>query len=255
MPSPFPGMDPYLEAAEEWPSFHAALIAEIGNQLNSVLRPKYIARIEKRIYITDRDDPAVPDVAIYRARRSPRNGARAAVLERGESIPVTIRLELEVEEWSLKILRAGSRAIVTVIELVSPSNKLPGSTARRSYLAKQRETLASDTNWVELDLLREGRSTIPLDRRADAPYSAFVSRAVDRPQSRLWPIRLEEPLPALPVPLEGNSEAAIVDLQIAFDKVYNANNYDLELDYSVDPVPPLAPAQAKWAKKLLKKRR
>ena len=43
MPSPFPGMDPYLEGTE-WQSFHADLCSQMGRQLAPLLQPKYIPR-------------------------------------------------------------------------------------------------------------------------------------------------------------------------------------------------------------------
>lgn len=41
MPSPFPGMDSYLEGSE-WSSLHVELSSEIARQLAGKLRPNYI---------------------------------------------------------------------------------------------------------------------------------------------------------------------------------------------------------------------
>jgi hypothetical protein len=48
MPSPFPGMDPYLEAPDIWPDFHDALAGEISSELNRTLPRPYYARLEMR---------------------------------------------------------------------------------------------------------------------------------------------------------------------------------------------------------------
>ncbi|MGH7202448.1 MAG: DUF4058 family protein, partial [Planctomycetaceae bacterium] len=70
MPSPFPGMDPYLEDPSLWPDVHHNLISEIQAVLNRAITPKYHARIEERVYISDEDDPGraviIPDVKVRR---------------------------------------------------------------------------------------------------------------------------------------------------------------------------------------------
>ena len=48
MPSPFPGMDPYLEAPSIWPDFHHKLAAELSTELNGSLPSPYYARLEMR---------------------------------------------------------------------------------------------------------------------------------------------------------------------------------------------------------------
>lgn len=50
MPSPFPGMDPYLEGYL-WPDGHSALANKIRQSLTPQLRPKYTARLE--VYLVE----------------------------------------------------------------------------------------------------------------------------------------------------------------------------------------------------------
>src|SRR5436309_8877941 len=69
MPSPFPGMDPFLENPDLWPDVHHGLVSELQAQLNRVVMPRYVARVELRVYLITEDDPAsnlirVPDVRI-----------------------------------------------------------------------------------------------------------------------------------------------------------------------------------------------
>ncbi len=45
MPSPFPGMDPYLEGYL-WPDVHHRLASQISRQLAPQVQPKYVARLE-----------------------------------------------------------------------------------------------------------------------------------------------------------------------------------------------------------------
>ena len=41
MPSPFPGVDPYIESPALWSDFHNNLASEIQAQLNRRIQPRY----------------------------------------------------------------------------------------------------------------------------------------------------------------------------------------------------------------------
>ena len=73
MPSPFPGMDPYLESPVLWPDVHHGLISEIQSLLNQSLRPRYHVRVVERVYVSDENDPGrkviIPDVNIINTGR------------------------------------------------------------------------------------------------------------------------------------------------------------------------------------------
>jgi hypothetical protein len=58
MPSPFPGMDPYLEHPRSWPNFHHRLITAIAIHLGPQLRPKYRVVVEEAMYQTATPDSA-----------------------------------------------------------------------------------------------------------------------------------------------------------------------------------------------------
>ncbi|MGC1309994.1 MAG: DUF4058 family protein [Phormidesmis sp.] len=51
MPSPFPGMDPYLEMPELWSEVHSRLIVAIADNLSEQLSDAYRVAIEKRTYL------------------------------------------------------------------------------------------------------------------------------------------------------------------------------------------------------------
>ena len=143
MPSPFPGMDPYLESPVIWPDVHHGLISGIQAVLNPSLRPRYVARVELRVYISDDDDPGrealVPDVRVERSPR--RKGVRQAKTELApavtEPLIVPTLMDEEIEEAFLKILHVESEELVTVIEVLSPTNKIRGSRGRASFMAKR----------------------------------------------------------------------------------------------------------------------
>src|SRR5438105_8209664 len=83
MSSPFPGMDPYLEAPDIWPDFHDAFAGEIRGALNQSLPLPYYARLEMRPEIGIVEDEGyerriVPDVAVV---RSPVGEGGVAIVE------------------------------------------------------------------------------------------------------------------------------------------------------------------------------
>jgi Protein of unknown function (DUF4058) len=259
MPSPFPGMDPYLEDPAHWPDVHHGLIDEIRAQLNSILRPKYVARVEERTYFPEPDDPGVtlyiPDVRVIESARRGR-GPSGGVAIAGSVQMVTL-VDDEFHEARVEIVEVETRSVVTVIEVLSPSNKLLGSASRTSFLEKRSEIMRSPINWVEIDLLR-GKTILEqsvFKRLEPHDYRVHVSPVELRPEGRVWTIRLEDRLPTVGVPLRTPDRDAPLDLQAVLANAYERAAYDATIDYTRDPKPPLTKAQAAWAKKFLPKRR
>lgn len=60
MPSPFPGMNPYLEHPDRWPTVHNRLIVGLANLLAPCLLPKYQVDIDKRVYEVAGLDTSAP---------------------------------------------------------------------------------------------------------------------------------------------------------------------------------------------------
>ena len=184
MPSPFPGMDPYLEDPELWSAVHAAVIARIQDHLAEALWPRYIVRFEERVYIAEEDDPAYrfvyPDVKVVAARPLTRPAAVAArtpvaggTTTIAEPIPVIETLGEEVHERRVEIRDPADQSIITVIEVLSPTNKVSGAEGRRSFVQKRREVYASTTHWIEIDLLRGGDRTARRSPSAGTEYQGF----------------------------------------------------------------------------------
>jgi len=268
MPSPFPGMDPYLESPDIWPDFHDRMAEQMSRDLNRLLPRPYYARLVMRpeIGIVGEEPPGriVPDVAVVKSslpEAGPR-GAGSAVADRPRtdlSPSVRMRVPNEPLRHHFVEIRDGSRghALVTLIEIVSPSNKRPGPD-RRAYEAKQQDILQSDTSLVELDLLRAGEplvggpsiveSTGRLEPRPD--YLVGVSRAWERGPKldyELFPIKLEDPLPCIPVPLRQGEPEVPLDLQYAFNEAYDGGPYARgAVDYAVPPDPPVRLELADW---------
>jgi hypothetical protein len=259
MSSPFPGMDPYLENPELWPDVHQKLISEMQTALTPVLRPRYAARAEMRVYVLGEDDPGrdawhVPDIRIERTakRKGPKTTKRAEALGIAEPLTIPFLVEEEIEEAFLEIRHIESKTTVAVIEVLSPSNKIRTSAGRESFLAKRRQMLASKVHWVEIDLLRAGTPSLDRLAVASSDYRIVVSRGEDWRRAHFWPVSVRRALPIIGIPLRGKDPDVSLDLNAVLRTAYDNAGYDVSIDYRRDPVPPLSREDAAWAAKLLR---
>ncbi len=62
-----------------------------------------------------------------------------------------------------------------------------------------------------------------------------------------WPVSVRDPLPVMPVPLLPGDDDVPLDLPHALRTIYDEARYDLSIDYSQPPIPPLAQDDAAWA--------
>lgn len=258
MPSPFPGMDPYLESPSLWPDVHDTFITVIRELLAPGLRPSYFCQIEERVYVVDDYDPVrdviIPDVVISQVHPGqPGSAAAPASTAVAEPILVMNFIDEEIHEPLLQIIDAQSREVVTVIEVLSPTNKIPRSNGMASYRKKREEVLQSTANWVEIDLLRAGRRARLRGRFRESDYRMHWSRAKERPKEWVLPVSMAQPLPKIPIPLRPKHPEAELDLQAVLNLVYDRAGYDLILDYRRDPPePPLTDAQRQLVQEVLK---
>ncbi|MEG3843825.1 DUF4058 family protein, partial [Microcoleus sp. herbarium14] len=158
MANPFPGMNPYLESPELWPSVHNRLIVAIADWLTPQLLPKYLVDIEQRIYQISGEEAlliGIPDVTIQRTPnpRTETNSNVAVATTPAKSLKVTIPLPLELKETYLQVVEIETKQVVTVIEVLSPANKRPGK-GREMYERKRAKVFSSNSHLVEIDLLR-----------------------------------------------------------------------------------------------------
>jgi hypothetical protein len=252
-------MDPYLESPHLWPDVHHRLISEIQSDLNSRLGIQYVARVELRVYNAGDDEAAIelmiPDVRVEQAKKNGAkkgkrsNGAHVALAE-PELIPHLLDTEVKVAFLEIKYLDSG--ALVTIIELLSPSNKIRGSKGRESLLEKRRTAVDSGVHWVEIDLLRAGSPTVGLLGPSD--YRIVMYRAKQR-SGRYWRFNVRDSLPAIGIPLRGKDPDVPLDLSAAFKAAYDHAAYERSIDYRREPVPPLDAADRKWAERLLRERK
>jgi hypothetical protein len=225
MPSPFPGMNPYFERAAHWQDFHTELLTITRRLLVPQLGRNYIVQIGEYIHIRDTDAmPRRADVGL---------------------------LPTQEDEERLRFLEVRDRRgreLVTVIELLSPSNKRAGQD-REQYLTKRRGILRSPVHLVEIDLLR-GWTPLPMKDRPACDYSVLVSRAERRPLAGFWGIGLRDRLPEIPIPLRAEDEEVRVDLQDALNLAYDEAGYAHSI-YEGRPEPALSASDAAWAEQFL----
>ena len=268
-------MDPYLEAPDIWPDFHDRIAATISSMLNAQLPDRYYARLEKRVELgivmqSNVRKRIIPDISVMRRqiREAPVAYATAPVAvmayPRQEATPaVDLRIPSDPILHRFVEIRDSRRnhKLVTLIEIISPSNKLPGPD-RRTYESKQMEILSSDANLIEIDLLRGGQRLLPYPELEAAVYDlapdylVLVNRSALREgywmDFSLYPVALRDPLPCILVPLAGDDPDVLLDLQLAFNRAYADGPYTRMVDYTVDPDPPLRTEDANWADQCLR---
>ena len=265
MPKPFPGMDPYMENPATWPDVHHALTTYIRDQLAPQIRPRYAARFTIR-YVTNLVDGAgvlimYPDVDVVEQLRGsdpPPSGASAsiALAEAPPPLTLTTFVPTQTRLATVEIRNVETKALVTVIEVLSPVNKRAAAGGREEYLRKRGTLLQSDIHLLEIDLLRAGERVPMIDPLPDAPYFILLSRAERRPLCEVWPIGLSDLIPVVPVPLLPPDPDVYLDLGAALAQVYENAGYEDGLDYTQPPPPPpLTPADAAWVETVLRDRR
>jgi hypothetical protein len=261
MPSPFPGMDPFLESAELFPDFHSGFVIFLQAELQKKLPEGYYATARQRIWLDRSECSIEPDehIAESTTRRAiSMSGAERVVVQTQPvvvSMPVVEHKQPFLEIYKDKVEQ---KRLVCTVEMLSLSNKKPGEKGQKLYRRKQREVLRSKTHLVEIDLLRAGKHTtaVPLKealkRTGPFDYHACCHRFDRREDYFVYPIRLPERLPTLAVPLLPADGEVAVDLQAIFERAYEVGPYARVIDYAHDAVtPPLSPEQDAWARGLL----
>ncbi|MBC8161880.1 MAG: DUF4058 family protein [Roseiflexaceae bacterium] len=253
MPSPFPGMDPYLEDPAVWPDVHQSFITYLRDEMQQYLRPQYSARIGERIYLVDSLRSVYPDVLLIQwPDAQPRESGGVAVLEAPPvDKPTKLKLiDVEYHEPYLEIYHTYSGQVVTVIKVLSPANKQPGS-GRDLYIKKQREILLTAAHLIEIDLLSSGLPTVavPGGQYYQLPYWRYlvcVNRAPLRDEADVYTVALSQRLPRIAVPLRRPDADLTVDLQPVFDRCYANGGYDDLLDYGQLPPVATTPEERFW---------
>ena len=254
MPTPFPGMDPYLEQPGLWPNVHTSLIVALRDDLAPRLRPRYYVAVEERTVRLGPDDllfATRPDVAVVRPQPGlPDEGVSTAVESAGV-VTVELPLPEEIREAFLEIRSVTIEQVITVVELLSPVNKNTGE-GRRQYEQKRLALLGTRTHLVEIDLLRAGQLMPMRGYQGQSDYRVLISRSEQRPRAELLPFSVRQPIPRFHLPLTGGDDEPEVDLTRLLHTLYDRAGYDLRIDYRAEADPPLNGSDATWVDELLR---
>ena len=251
MPSPFPGMDPYLEG-DMWRQFHETLAGGIRAQLMPLLAPKYVALLAK-CYVIDysalsifdvlRDRVIYPDVHVVQppgtASATAPSGPGVAIAEPAMEAPSLYPADMPL--LSVEIRDVAQRRLVTMIKILSPANKYGDGI--RQYAARRLELSRTETHLLEIDLVRQGSRIQLAKEPPPAQYYVYLSRRDRRPLTQVWPIPLREPLPVVPVPLLPPDPDVPLDMQAAVRACFDLVGYERLLDYTSSPPQPELSAQ------------
>jgi Protein of unknown function (DUF4058) len=225
MPSPFPGMDPYVEGYL-WPDVHHALASKIRQLLVPQLSPNYLARLEVSVFEDKNPESEVgilyPDVEILRSK------SRSIVL-----------LEpMRVKIVTVEIRDTVHHRLITSIEILSPVNKREPNLSQ--YRAKRQRLYDANVHQLELDLIRRGTRPIQHPSLPDSLYLVTLTRSQTR-AIEVWGMNLKDALPIVPIPLQNTDPDAVLDLGQALREIYDEAAYDLSIDYAETPPPPALP--------------
>jgi Protein of unknown function (DUF4058) len=269
MPSPFTGMDPWLEGPGVFPDLHDRFITHLSEALNALLPAPYFAAIANRVWVEMTERRVEPDVNVL---KPPGSIGRPTVDDAEGEAAIALLPELglltiaadglpdePMEEAYLEIHAApGGEHLVTAVEVLSLSNKAVGSDGRAAYRQKQHEMRESGVNLVEIDLLRGGRHTtlVPEAGLRQAAgvfdYHACITLAARPREFRVARVRLADQLPRLPIPLLSDAPPVVIDLQPVLERCYDSGLYARRVHYDRPCEPPLTPEQQSWAEGILR---
>ncbi len=252
MPSPFPGMDPFIES-QKWEDFHLSAITVMRELIAPQVADRYIVNVQERVYLQEVEGDerlVIPDVSVAATERG-RSYSTGVSFATGTA-PVTAPVECLLPETEphregfLEIRTVNDGRLVTVIELLSPCNKLRGTKGARKYLTKRKALLATAANLVEIDLLRGGRRLPMASPLPAADYLALVSRGRSRPRSSVYGWQLADRMPSIPIPLAPGHNEPMLDLQSVLNLVYDRAVYRLSLKYDRPLVPSPTADEEQW---------
>lgn len=263
MPSPFPGMDPYIEACGLWADFHNHLIEQIAWQLADVTPERYIVRTGERSYLVlvesegKASHPFLPDVSVTTPRGRKKGGKKGgtALAEPDIQAKPHVLRAFVTEEYREKFLEIyetePEMRLVTSIEVLSPSNKRPGTEGWDLYQRKRQSILLGNVNLVELDLLRGGQRMPMFDPWPSSPYTLTVARARKPHACLVWEAYFQHPLPAILVPLAKPDPDLTLSLQPLIETIYRRFRYEQSIHYTAELTPSLNAEESAWCRQRL----
>lgn len=225
MPSPFPGMDPYLEDEKLWPAFQHQLVTCLYQVLLPGLVDRYRARIHQRRYVTA--EPLFTSV-----------------------------IRQEREEEYIEIRQRSDGRLVTLVDVAGPINKaLPEG--RAAYHETRRQARAQNASVVELDLSLQGTPLLDYSRDGlpEWDFAVTVTRCTQPERYEIYTSTLAKRLPRFKVPLAPDDRDTVLDLQATFARAYDQGNFGGHIDYAQDPTCRMSDAHRDWLRDWLRQMR
>ena len=225
MPSPFPGMDPYLEDEALWPVFHHQMVMCLYQILLPGLVDRYRARVSQRHYVTEQ--------ALF-----------------------TSIIREEHHEDFVEIRQRSDGRLITLLEVVSPTNKTTPQ-GRSSYLEKRKEGRGACANLVEIDLVLQGQPTLDYSRDGlpEWDYAVTVTRSTQPDRYEIYTATLQKRLPRFRLPLASDDRDTVLDLHTAFTRCYDQGGFAAKIDYGRDPATKLDDEDRRWLQDHLKQQK
>ncbi len=256
MPSPFPGMDPYIESSGRWGDFRGGLAGIMRAVLNERLPSRYLAEIDQYVLVEGSGEKGrrqvAPDVYVGDAGEGEWPAAATAVI----AAPATVSLPLVARRRRkrVQIVDRDANRVVTAVEVLSPTNKAAGD-ERQAYLRKRSEYVTNGVSLIEIDLLRAGRR-LPLREQppGEDEYYVMVCRSWEYPKAGYWSFGLREPLPDVPVPLAPGADEVVLPLKACADRAYDEGRYG-RLPYDRPLTPRPRKRDVAWVRDVLAARR
>lgn len=268
--SPFPGMDPFLEINPRWEVFHGWFIRELARQ--STGRARAIGcevDVERTLYgreptgelvlLGEPDLVARESLAMYTPVPRWDDGGGVALAEPRAIHDVVQDLdEMETYKQQYLVVRESGawKRVLAVVELLSPANK-EGSYVPK-YREKRSQFLTSKVHFLEIDFLRAGRnpSRDLFPELPRTPYFIFLARKNELGRREEgYPLRLQDPLPVVGLPLSPDRPDLPLDLAAAFRSAYDLSSRPEWLQSYQDqdiPGPPLDESDRQWVTQTLR---
>lgn len=225
MPSPFPGMDPYLEDEQLWPAFQHQLVTSLYQILLPGLVDRYRARVGQRQYVTE------------------------------QPLFTSVIREAHNEEY-IEIRQRSNGRLVTLVDVASLANKT-SQAGRQAYLEKRREGRQAGASLVELDLLIQGQPLLDYSREGlpDWDYAVTVTRHTQPDRFEIYTATLQKRLPRFRLPLASDDRDTVVDLQTVFNRAFDQGSFAAQIDYQRDPPTTLTVEDRQWLVEYLKQQK
>jgi len=222
MPSPFPGMDPYLEEEPIWPGFQHQFVLCLYQILLPGLVDRYRARVGQRRYVIEQ--PLFTSV-----------------------------IRVEHQEDFIEIRQRGDGKLVTLVDVVSPGNRTSDA-GRNAYLCTRRDARGVGASLVEIDLVMQGAPMLDFSREnlPDWDYAVTVTRATQAERHEIYTSTLQKRLPRFRLPLAADDRDTVLDLHTAFCRCYDQGGFQGKINYQKDPTTRLSDEDRRWIDELLK---